>query len=407
MPSTRRSGCTAPTACCGTSCWPDEPARTRSSDGEVAARVGGHAARRAAARPGHSPGCCCFARRLAASSVFSGDTLFCGEAASPPARNHQRRAGRSRRRSEPAPDAESSPQDDPRHTTRKESSSDRTPSDAMTVHVGGRLQFPPPYAAAGAADHAASSSTTRGATTTFIPDLLGVEPDGRPWAELWLGTHPSGPATLTDGRPLDEVTGTLPYLLKVLAAAEPLSLQAHPRPTQARGRVRRRPLPGPRAEAGAAVRADPVRGVLRRPAGRRDIEPARRARRGANWPTSCATARPAATRASAVHGAVCPASRSSPPPQRAHRPEAIWVPAWPSATPAIRAWPSRCCSTTSGCAPGEAIQLGPGNLHAYLGGAGIELMGASDNVVRGGLTTSRSTSTTCSPSSTRRHSPTR
>jgi mannose-6-phosphate isomerase len=37
--------------------------------------------------------------------------------------------------------------------------------------------------------------------------------------------------------------------------------------------------------------------------------------------------------------------------------------------------------------PGEAIQLGPGNLHAYLSGAGIELMGASDNVVRAGLTT--------------------
>ena len=36
--------------------------------------------------------------------------------------------------------------------------------------------------------------------------------------------------------------------------------------------------------------------------------------------------------------------------------------------------------------PGEAIRLGSGNLHAYLGGAGIELMGASDNVVRGGLT---------------------
>ncbi|MET0323976.1 MAG: mannose-6-phosphate isomerase, class I, partial [Ilumatobacteraceae bacterium] len=37
--------------------------------------------------------------------------------------------------------------------------------------------------------------------------------------------------------------------------------------------------------------------------------------------------------------------------------------------------------------PGQAIQLGPGNLHAYLGGAGIELMNASDNVIRGGLTT--------------------
>jgi mannose-6-phosphate isomerase len=36
--------------------------------------------------------------------------------------------------------------------------------------------------------------------------------------------------------------------------------------------------------------------------------------------------------------------------------------------------------------PGRALRLDAGNLHAYLGGAGIELMGASDNVVRGGLT---------------------
>jgi mannose-6-phosphate isomerase len=36
--------------------------------------------------------------------------------------------------------------------------------------------------------------------------------------------------------------------------------------------------------------------------------------------------------------------------------------------------------------PGEAIYLGPGNLHAYLHGLGVEVMGASDNVVRGGLT---------------------
>ena len=36
--------------------------------------------------------------------------------------------------------------------------------------------------------------------------------------------------------------------------------------------------------------------------------------------------------------------------------------------------------------PGEALRLGPGNLHAYLHGAAIELMGPSDNVVRAGLT---------------------
>ena len=68
----------------------------------------------------------------------------------------------------------------------------------------------------------------------FIPSLLGVEPDGEPWAELWIGTHPSGAATLDDGRPLRDLTGELPYLLKVLAAAEPLSLQAHPDAEQAR-----------------------------------------------------------------------------------------------------------------------------------------------------------------------------
>ncbi len=37
-------------------------------------------------------------------------------------------------------------------------------------------------------------------------------------------------------------------------------------------------------------------------------------------------------------------------------------------------------------APGQALRLNAGNLHAYLRGAGVELMGNSDNVVRGGLT---------------------
>lgn len=36
--------------------------------------------------------------------------------------------------------------------------------------------------------------------------------------------------------------------------------------------------------------------------------------------------------------------------------------------------------------PGEAIYLGAGNLHAYLGGVGVEIMASSDNVLRGGLT---------------------
>ena len=58
------------------------------------------------------------------------------------------------------------------------------------------------------------------------------------------GTHPNGPATL-DGRPAARrpSPGQLPYLLKVLAAGQPLSLQAHPNAEQARGRLRPRRLP--------------------------------------------------------------------------------------------------------------------------------------------------------------------
>src|SRR5262249_58058860 len=37
-------------------------------------------------------------------------------------------------------------------------------------------------------------------------------------------------------------------------------------------------------------------------------------------------------------------------------------------------------------APGQALFLPAGNLHAYLSGTGVELMANSDNVLRGGLT---------------------
>ena len=39
--------------------------------------------------------------------------------------------------------------------------------------------------------------------------------------------------------------------------------------------------------------------------------------------------------------------------------------------------------------PGEAIYLPAGQLHAYLSGTGVEIMGNSDNVLRAGLTTKR------------------
>src|SRR2546423_2796973 len=81
-----------------------------------------------------------------------------------------------------------------------------------------------------------------------IPEFRGVPGDGGPQAELWMGAHPGAPSLVQRGgvvRSLAEVIAAdpdaelgpavrarfgprLPFLLKVLAAARPLSLQVHP-----------------------------------------------------------------------------------------------------------------------------------------------------------------------------------
>ena len=58
--------------------------------------------------------------------------------------------------------------------------------------------------------------------------LEEVDPD-TPYAELWIGTHPSGPAMLKTGESLRDAIGDdLPFLFKVLSAGKALSIQAHP-----------------------------------------------------------------------------------------------------------------------------------------------------------------------------------
>lgn len=85
-----------------------------------------------------------------------------------------------------------------------------------------------------------------------LPGFLGRPPDGRPWAEWWLGAHPQAPSTVgsVPATTLDELVAAdpeqvlgadvaarfgprLPFLLKVLAVARPLSLQVHPTREQA------------------------------------------------------------------------------------------------------------------------------------------------------------------------------
>jgi mannose-6-phosphate isomerase len=70
---------------------------------------------------------------------------------------------------------------------------------------------------------------------TLISDYFGIEPTGKPMAEIWFGTHPGSPTAVTDGGTLQELRAgaELPFLLKILAAGQPLSIQAHPNKEQA------------------------------------------------------------------------------------------------------------------------------------------------------------------------------
>ncbi len=85
---------------------------------------------------------------------------------------------------------------------------------------------------------------------TAIAELTGVEPDGKPQAEVWMGAHESAPSVLPSGDSLYDVVsagpsdvlgvetaerfeGRFPFLAKLLAAAQPLSIQAHPSQDQA------------------------------------------------------------------------------------------------------------------------------------------------------------------------------
>jgi mannose-6-phosphate isomerase len=223
----------------------------------------------------------------------------------------------------------------------------------------------------------------------FIPRLLGATPDGRPWAELWLGTHPNGAARLADGRPLRDVTGDLPYLLKVLAAEAPLSLQAHPDADRARERfaagdlnyvdAHHKPellvaltpfeaLCGFRdTDRSAAAFLALGLGEVADHLGRGDLRAA----------TELLLTSPGA-------GAVSsgPVGGRFDADLALVRRLAEGYPDDPGVLVALLLNPVS-------LGPGEAVWMPAGNLHAYLSGVGVEVMAASDNVLRGGLTRKR------------------
>ncbi len=264
---------------------------------------------------------------------------------------------------------------------------------------------------------------------TAIAELQGrPAPAEGPEAELGLGAHPGdpstvpgpdGPVTLTtliDGDPAGQLGAgvaerfgpRLPYLMKVLAAAAPLSLQAHPDlkyAAEAFARQEADPalpknytdanhkpemlvaltpfdaLCGFRpTEVSAAVLAgldlpelEPVVAVLR------DGDLSEAVRLLLTWP---AEDRPALIDAVV---AVASAAGESHPHAESYRLAVDLAAHYPGDPGVLVAL----LLNLVHLAPGEAIWMPAGNLHAYLRGLGVELMAASDNVLRGGLTPKR------------------
>jgi len=85
---------------------------------------------------------------------------------------------------------------------------------------------------------------------SFIPELQGRPKGDEPEAELWVGAHPISPSrTVESNRGLDDIISTdphntlgpqasdfqneLPFIMKILAIREPLSIQVHPNAQQA------------------------------------------------------------------------------------------------------------------------------------------------------------------------------
>ncbi len=267
-------------------------------------------------------------------------------------------------------------------------------------------------------------------STTAIAELLGTTPSGEPEAELWLGDHPGAPARIVEGAEEPDLAAhlqarghKLSFLLKVLAAAEPLSLQAHPTIAQARAGFARE------NKAGIAL-DDPTRNYkdeLHKPeliyalsdpfialAGFRSLDAVRAELHSAHIAIvhgddeeleertdlgpvlnklSSDSALPDIVRwiidgGEHIAELVAAATRTA-----AHLDgTADDTQSWATVRRLAHHYPGdpgillSLLMHTVVLRPGEALYLPTGNIHSYQRGLAIEVMASSDNVLRGGLT---------------------
>ncbi|MFF4697732.1 mannose-6-phosphate isomerase, class I [Streptomyces chattanoogensis] len=271
-------------------------------------------------------------------------------------------------------------------------------------------------------------------STTAIPELLGVEPTGAPQAEMWMGAHPGAPsridrgagpvslAEVIDAAPEAELGAEtvrafgprLPFLLKLLAAGSPLSLQVHPDLAQAKegfADEERRGIPldaGHRNYKDANHKPElicaltPFDGLcgFRHPdraadllegLGVDDLKPYVDILRAS--PEESALREVLTAVLAAEHGAIADTvERAATAAGRLGAeggPHAADYAAYAAIAHHYPGDPGVLAAMLLNhvqLQPGEALFLGAGIPHAYLSGLGVELMANSDNVLRCGLT---------------------
>lgn len=271
---------------------------------------------------------------------------------------------------------------------------------------------------------------------TVIAEMLGRPvPSPHPQAELWLGAHPADPShivrgdgaavSLLDAIAADPVTmlgadraerwdGRLPFLLKILAADEPLSLQAHPSAEQARTGFARENKAGLRADAPDRNYRDPnhkpelicALTEFHALVGFRDPDATVRMLRELDVAplavyTELLAAQPGPdglralfttwiTLPQSVLDGLVPALQDGA--VRLVAAGGEWVAEARTLLELSERYPGDAGVLAASLLnltvlrPGDALYLPAGNLHTYLSGAGVEVMANSDNVLRGGLT---------------------
>lgn len=256
-------------------------------------------------------------------------------------------------------------------------------------------------------------------------------PTAEPEAELWIGAHPIAPSRLVDdGSALTDAIAAaptrilgegvvghfgprLPFLLKVLAAEAPLSLQAHPSAELAAA--------GFAAEEAAGIPLDAPHRVYRDPWAKPELlcaltpfvalcgfRPVADTLALLDRLAAPCLGPTAATLRERGEAGLLPvvrellmlpgARRRDLVAELAHAVRRLAASADPDARlAAVVADLTERYPTDTGCAvalllnlvelqPGQGVHLPTGGLHTYIGGTGVELMATSDNVLRGGLT---------------------